>query len=76
MKKKEKQRLEEMSNEDLQKRLNDINLEIMKFNASRVGGGKAIKVPASSRGNINYGMFKELRKEKARILTIMRKRRG
>lgn len=61
--------LRKLSREELEKRLKDINLEIMKFRARSKGW--AVRVPKSRTGGINWGVFKQLKKEKARILTVL-----
>jgi len=61
-----------MSKENLKKELNDINLEIMKFRSASKKWGT--KVPATPLGNPNWGLYQQLKKDKARILTILKEK--
>jgi len=57
-------KLREMSNEELVERLNDLRHEYRKLKTVAVGGGPSR----------NYAQFRNIRREIARILTILRER--
>ena len=58
------EKLREMSDEELIKRLDDLRHEYRKLKTVAVGGG-----PSK-----NYAQFRNIRREIARILTILRER--
>lgn len=58
------EKLRKMSNEELIARLNDLRYEYRKLKTVAVGGG-----PSG-----NYAQFRNIRREIARILTILRER--
>jgi len=67
--------LRKMDDRELQKRLDEIRLEIMKFHAVKHSHGEgAIILPTGVGGGVKWGVFKNLKKEKARILTILKER--
>jgi len=69
MKKKKLEKLREMSNEELQKELDKINLELMKAR------GERLRFKDDYTKERKFGLYQNLRKDKARILTLLNERR-
>ncbi len=69
---KEKRDYRKFSNEDLEKKLKEFEYQIV---VAHVGGGKAKIDGMVERGSSGSDILKRLRKEKARILTILNERK-
>jgi len=67
--KKKLEKLREMSNEELQKELDKINLELMKAR------GERLRFKAGYTKERKFGLYQNLRKDKARILTLLNERK-
>lgn len=77
MKKDKKAEIKGMTSKELVKRLEEIAKELIKWNAGqhapkREGG--MIKLPTGSLKGVRWGLFKELKKEKAFILLLLSQR--
>jgi len=62
------------TDEELHKRVNEIDLEIAKFRAGMKYGGKMISIPTGPHDGVRWGIYQKLKKEKSRILSVLNER--
>jgi ribosomal protein L29 len=70
-------KMREMNTPNLRKKLVELKNEIAKFEAaSGVSGGNAmIKLPTGKGGGVNWGLMRELKKDRARAIGILWERK-